>query len=131
MEDKGYGGAPGSGIVKGEVSLTKETASVGIQAHSECQRLLITCGKGAWDPVPVHPVPLKLPDTGSSVDTHMGHHGLPGLDDTTVLGQDFLFAMALQTALTPSNMARTKSKWDNDDYILLSLLFFFFISMCQ
>lgn len=30
MEDKGYGGAPGSGIVKGEVSLTKETASVGI-----------------------------------------------------------------------------------------------------
>lgn len=61
----------------------------------------------------------------------MGHHGLPGLDDTTVLGQDFLLAMALQTALTPSNMARTKSKWDNDDYILLSLLFFFFISMCQ
>lgn len=30
MEDKGYGGAPGSGIVKGEVSLTKETGSVGI-----------------------------------------------------------------------------------------------------
>lgn len=56
----------------------------------------------------------------------MGHHGLPGLDDTTVLGQDFLFAMALQTALTQSNMAWTKSKWDNDDYILLSLFFIFF-----
>lgn len=100
MEDKGYGGAPGSGIVKGEVSLTKDTGSVGIQAHSECQWLLITNSKGAWDPVPVHPVPRELPDTGSSVDTHMGHHGLPGLDDTTILRQDFLFAMALQTALT-------------------------------
>lgn len=63
--------------------------------------------------------------TGSSVDTHMGHHGLPGLDDTTILRQNFLFAMALQTALTWSNMARTNSKWDNGDYILLSLLFFF------
>lgn len=74
-------------------------------------------------------MPLKLPDTGSSVDTHVGHHGQPGLDNTTVLGQDFLFAIALQTALTRSNMARTKSKWDNDDYILLSLLFFFHINV--
>lgn len=55
----------------------------------------------------------------------MGHHGPPGLDSTTVLGQYFLFAMALQTALTGSNMAWTKSKWDNDDYISLCLFFLF------
>lgn len=62
----------------------------------------------------------------------MGHRGPPGLDDTIVLGQDFLFAMALQTALTGSNMAWTKSKWDNDDYILFCLFFcFLFISMSQ
>lgn len=60
----------------------------------------------------------------------MGHHGLPGLDDTTVLGQDFLFAITLQTALTQSNMAWTKSNWDNDDYILLSLFFIFFSYQC-
>ena len=62
----------------------------------------------------------------------MGHRGPPGLDSTTVLGQDFLFAMALQTALTGSNMAWTKSKWDNDDYILFCLYsVFLFISMFQ
>ena len=37
-------------------------------------------------------------------------------DSTTV--QYFLFAMALQTALTRSIMAWTKSEWDNDDLIL-------------
>lgn len=47
------------------------------------------------------------------------------LDSTTVLGQYFLFAMALQTALTGSNMAWTKSEWDNDDYILFCLFFLF------
>lgn len=62
----------------------------------------------------------------------MGHRGPPGLDSATVLGQYFLFAMALQTALTGSNMAWTKSKWDNDDYILFCLFFcFLFISMFQ
>lgn len=34
-ENKGYGGAPGSGNVKGEVSLRKDTGCVGILAHSE------------------------------------------------------------------------------------------------
>ena len=50
------------------------------------------------------------------------------LDSTTVLGQYFLFAMALQTALTGSNMAWTKSEWDNDDYILFCLFFPVFFS---
>lgn len=49
-------------------------------------------------------------------------------DSSTVLGQYFLFAMALQTALTGSNMAWTKSKWDNDDYILFCLFFSVFFS---
>lgn len=35
-ENKGSGGAPGSGSVKGEVSLRKEMGCVGIEAHSEC-----------------------------------------------------------------------------------------------
>lgn len=52
------------------------------------------------------------------------------LDSTTVLGQYFLVAMALRTALTGSNMAWTKSEWDNNDYILCCLFFcFLFISM--
>lgn len=49
-------------------------------------------------------------------------------DSTTVLGQYFQFAMALQTALTGRNMTWTKDEWDNDDYILFCL---FFISMFQ
>lgn len=58
---------------------------------------LVENGKGGpRDPVPIHPVLLRLRDTGSSAGTPVGHSGLSGLDDTTVLGQDFLFAMALQ-----------------------------------
>lgn len=60
----------------------------------------------------------------------MGQHGPPGLDSTTVLGRYFLFAMALQTALTGSNMAWTKSKWENDDYILFCLFSVFFSYQC-
>lgn len=45
----------------------------------------------------------------------MGHCGPPGL------GQYFVFAMALRTALTGINMAWTKNKWDNNDYILFCL----------
>lgn len=37
------------------------------------------------------------------------------------MGQSFLFAMALWTALTGINMAWTKNKWDNNDYILFCL----------
>lgn len=51
-------------------------------------------------------------------------------DSTTVLGQYFLFAMALQTALTGSNMAWTQRKWDNDDFILFCLLSVLFSYQC-
>lgn len=75
------------------------------------------------DQVPVPPVPLRLLDTWSTMGTHTGHHGPPGL------GQYFLFAMALWTVLAGSNMAWTKNKWDNDDYILFFVFFHINVSM--
>lgn len=50
-------------------------------------------------------------------------------DSTIVWGQYFLFAMALWTVLAGSNMAWTKNKWDNDDYILFFVFFHINVSM--
>lgn len=74
------------------------------------------------------PVSLRPLETGSSVGTQMGHRGPPGLGQYYSSGTVgyFLFAMALQTALTGSGMLWTQSEWDNDDYILFCLFFFQF-----
>lgn len=83
-------------------------------------------GTQSLRPPPHLLIPLRLPHTGSSVGTHGGHRGPPGLG--TVVGQYFQFAMALQTALTESNMA-----WTSGIMIIFYLSFFcfLFISMSQ
>lgn len=83
--------------------------------------------RGARDPAPIHPVLLR--HTGSSAGTPVGHSGLSGLDDTTVLGQDFLFAMAFADLLRQEVTWHGQRASGNDDSILFylySVFFFFF-----
>jgi len=99
------------------VSASRLTASASGCSSVPCQH---KAARGTGDPVPAPPVPARhrdqCEDTWDTADRL-------DWDSTTVLGQYFLFAMALQTALTGSNMAWTKSKWDND-YILFCLFSF-------
>lgn len=77
---------------------------------------------GTWDPSPLFLLSLWGCRTHGAVWGHIWDTvDRLDWDSTIVLGQYFLFAMALQTALTGSNMARTKNEWDNDDYILFCL----------
>lgn len=101
MENKGYGGAPAVAMSRGKCHGGKIRAALASKLTaraSGCSWLArwLRRQRGPRDPVPIHPVLLRLRDTGSSAGMPVGHSGLSGLDDTTVLGQDFLFAKASQ-----------------------------------
>lgn len=91
MENKGYGGAPAVAMSRGKCHWRKMRAALASMLTaraSGCSWLArwLKRQRGARDPVPIHPVLLRLWDTGSSAGTTAGHRGLSGLDDATFSG---------------------------------------------